>query len=230
MYGWRARIGLALPSTNTVNEPEFRRHLPDGVSLHAARMFAERTTPETLAEMAGEIERCGELLATAEVDVAVFGCTSGSLVGGERYDEEIEAKLREAAGVPAVATAAAIKRAFDALDVASLAITTPYVEAVNRREEAFLEAAGFDVVAVHGLGIEENVRIGRNRNAVAVDRADADAVFVSCTDYRTFEVIESLERDLGKPVVTSNQATLWNALRTLGIDGTGVGPGRLFDR
>jgi len=236
MYGWRARIGLVLPSTNTVNEPEFRHYLPDGVSLHAARMYAERTTPETLSEMAEEVERCGERLATAEVDVAVFGCTSGSLIEGEGYDDEIETRLHHASGAPTVATAAAIKDAFDALEVESLAITTPYTEAVNCREESFLEAAGFDVVTMHGLGIEENVRIGRMqpevayRNASTVDHDDADAVFISCTDYRTFEIIEPLERDLGKPVVTSNQATLWSALRTLGIDYADIELGSLFDR
>ena len=236
MHGWRGRLGLIVPSSNTTNEPEFGRALPDGLSLHTARMRLEDTNAADLETMADDVERCGELLATADVDVVVYGCTTGSLVKGPGYDEEIEGRLADVAGVPAVATAAAIKRAFESLDVTSLAITTPYVSDLNEREREFLEAAGYDVVAIEGLGIEPNTDIGAQtpetayRAARAVDHDDADAVFVSCTNYRTFEVVERLEADLGKPVVTSNQATLWNALRTLDVDAAPTVPlGTLFD-
>lgn len=232
MEGWRARIGLVIPSSNTTNGPEFRRTVPEGVSVHVARMYLERTNAETLTAMTEEIDRCGDLLSTADVDVAVFGCTTGSLVGGPGFEETVESRLRAATGVPTVATAAAIKRAFSALGVETLAVTTPYIEDLNRREVTFLDDAGYDVVDVTGLGIETNVEIGRLspetafRRAKEVDRPGADAIFISCTDYGTFPIIDRLERDLGKPVVTSNQATLWATLRTLGIDGGG--PGQLF--
>lgn len=101
---------------------------------------------------------------------------------GAGYDEEIERRIEERTDVPAVATAASIKRAFDALDLRSLAIATPYIRDLNEHEEEFLGEAGYDVV-------------------------DID-----------FEIIEQLEADLDKPVVTSNQATLWDALRTIGVD------------
>lgn len=226
MYGWRGRIGLIVPSSNTTNEPEFQRALPSCLSVHTARMRLEDTNAADLESMADDVERCGELLATADVDVVAYGCTTGSLVKGPGYDEEIEGRLEAVTGVPAVATAAAIKRAFEGLDVTSLAITTPYVADLNTREREFLEAAGYDVVAIDGLDIEPNTDIGAQRpetayrRARAVDHADADAVFVSCTNYRTFEIIDRLEADLGKPVVTSNQATLWNVFRTLGVEAT----------
>lgn len=233
MHGWRARIGLVVPSSNTTNGPEFQWAAPDGVSVHMARMRLERTNAETLTEMADEIDRCGDLLSTADVDVAVFGCTSGSLVGGSGYEETVESKLQQVAGVPTVATAAAIKRAFAALNVETLAVTTPYIDELNRREAEFLEDAGYDVLNITGLGMETNVDIGRlfpetaYSEARVVDKSAADAVFISCTDYGTFKFIEQLEQDLGKPVVTSNQATLWATLRTLGVETTG--PGQLFD-
>lgn len=236
MHGWRGRLGLIVPSSNTTNEPEFYRRLPDGVSLHAARMHLRETNAEALAAMADEIDRCADLLSTADVDAVAYGCTTGSLVEGPGYDEEIESRIAERVGVPAVATAASVKRAFDALGIESVAVTTPYVDDLNRRESEFLEAAGYEVLEIEGLGIEPNTEIGAQtpetayRRAKAVDRDEADGVFVSCTNYRTFEVIPALERDLGKPVVTSNQATLWDALRKLGVAGEVEGPGTLFDR
>jgi maleate isomerase len=234
MYGWRGRLGLIVPSSNTTNEPEFERHLPEGVSLHTARMFLEDTNAEHLEEMAAEAERSAELLATADVDVVAYGCTTGSLVKGPGYDEEIESRLSEVAGVPAVATAAAIKRAFNTLDIERLAITTPYIQDLNEREEDFLTSAGYEVTDMTGLGIEPNTGIGEQRQETAyreahgLDASSADGIFISCTNYRTFEIIESLEADLGTPVVTSNQATLWNALREIGVDYSDIDLGQLF--
>lgn len=235
MNGWRGRLGLIVPSSNTTNEPEFYRTLPEGVSLHTTRMRLEDADAENLVDMANEIERCVELLATADVDAVAYGCTTGSLVKGSGYDEEIESRIEAEADAAGVATAAAIKRAFDALGLDSLAITTPYIDDLNRREEEFLEEAGYEVVDMTGLGIRSNLEIGEQRPETAYREArkldiDADGVFVSCTNYRTFEIIEPLERDLGLPVVTSNQATLWDALRRLDVEPPEEAPGRLFER
>jgi maleate isomerase len=235
MYGWRGRLGLIVPSSNSTNEPEFARWLPDGVSLHTARMRLEDVDAESLGAMADEIERCADLLATADVDAVAYGCTTGSLVHGPGYDEEIEGRIEAVADAPAVATAASVKRAFAALGLERLAITTPYVEDLNDRETDFLTDAGYEVVAMDGLGIGDNTGIGAQtpettyRRARALPTADADGVFVSCTNYRTFDVVSRLEADLGLPVVTSNQATLWDALRTLGVATDEIADlGRLF--
>lgn len=235
MHGWRGRIGLLVPSSNTTNEPEFSEYAPDGVSVHTARMYLEETNADELGRMADEVGRCATLLATADVDVAAYGCTTGSLVNGPGYDVEIEERLESTVGAPAVATAAAVKRAFDALDIQSVAIATPYIDELNRREVQFLEDAGYDVVDVRGLGLEANTEIGRQspehayREARKLDLDAADGVFVSCTNSRTFEIVERLESDVGKPVVTSNQATLWNVLRKLGVRAD-VPLGRLFEQ
>jgi maleate isomerase len=223
MYGWRGRLGLIVPSSNSTNEPEFARWLPDGVSLHTARMRLEGVDADSLGAMADEVERCADLLATADVDAIAYGCTTGSLVHGPGYDEEIEGRIEAVADVPAVATAASVKRAFAQLGLERLAITTPYVEDLNDRETEFLTDAGYEVVAIDGLGIDYNPGIGEQppetayRRARALPTEDADGVFISCTNYRTFEIISRLEADLGMPVVTSNQATLWDALGHLGV-------------
>ena len=233
MYGWRARAGLVVPSSNTTVEPEFRGSLPEGVSAHTARMHLEDVEPSQLEHMAGEADRCVALLGTAGVDVVAYACTTGSLVEGPGYDERLEARLAEPAGVPVVATAASVRRAFDALGLNAVAVSTPYTDDLTAREVDFLEAAGYDVVAARGLGIRPNLEIGRldpgraYREARAVDHPDADGVFVSCTNYPTFEAIPALEADLGKPVVTSNQATLWDLLCAVDLETTGVVPGSL---
>ncbi|MFB6298955.1 MAG: maleate cis-trans isomerase [Halobacteriales archaeon] len=235
MYGWRGRVGLIVPSSNTTNEPEFRSVLPSGISVHTARMHLEGTNTDELTRMAENAHSAADLLATADVDVIAYGCTTGSLVKGPGHDETIEHEIEDRTRIPTVATAASIKRAFDTLGVDSLAIATPYIDELNERERSFLEDAGYTVTAIEGLGIEPNLGIGRRRpeiayrRARAVDTETADGIFISCTNFRTFEIIERLERDLSKPVVTSNQATLWDALRRIDVDVSEFTLGRLFD-
>lgn len=237
MYGWRGRLGLIVPSSDATSEPDYKRYTPDGVAVYAARMLLEggNADAESLTQMADDTERCAEELRTVDVDVVAYSCTTGSLVKGAGYDEEIERRISETADVPAVATAASIKRAFDALDVESLAITTPYIEDLNEKERDFLEESGYTVTDMTGLGLPTDNEIGQEprfrsyREAKKLDYDDADCVFISCTGYRTLDTIEKLERDLGLPVVTSNQATLWDALKKLNVDYSDRNLGTLFD-
>jgi maleate isomerase len=238
MYGWRARIGLLVPSSNTTNEPEFQRVLPEGVSLHTGRLPLEDVNADELERMAGTAERIGERLKHAAVDVICYGCTTGSLVKGHGYAEELESTLTSVTDVPAVATALSVERALDTLGAESVAVVTPYIDDINERERRFLETGGFEVESISGHGIERNTQIGaltpeeayrQAADAIEEPGTDADAVFISCTNYRTFEAIERIEADTGVPVVTSNQATLWDAMTNLEIDRSGMPLGRLFE-
>jgi maleate isomerase len=237
MYGWRARIGLMVPSSNTTMESEIGRHVPEGVSLHVARFTIVDADPDDYREMEArnEVERCADLLADVDPDVVIYGSTAGSFLEGLGYETTMETRLRETAGVPGIATGASIKRAFDALDLKSLVVVTPYPKWFNDKETEYLEESGYDVVELVGREIEQNTDIGSQppnrayRQARAIDDADADGVFISCTNYRSFEIIGPLEQDLGKPVVTSNQAALWDGLRTAGIEDSGIELGSLFD-
>lgn len=236
MNGWRGRLGVIAPSSNTTTKPELAATLPDGVSLHTARMHVLEGTAEDISRMATDATDCGKLLATADVDCVIYASTTGSLLEGPGYDAEIIRQLREATGTPTVATANAIKEAFRALDLESIAIATPYIDDLNEREREFLEAADVDVRRIEGLGITQNTDIGSltaadaYREARRIDVDDADGVYVSCTNWATFDVIDALERDLDKPVVTSNQATLWQALDVAGVDTSGIELGSLFER
>ncbi len=234
MYGWRARIGLIVPSSNTAMEPELYRMAPPGVSVHTSRVPLVEVVPGELLEMERHALRAARELADAEVDIVLYGCTTGSLIGGPGFDRALEARIREATGRPALTTATAVVEALRALGLRRIAVATPYVEEVDEAERRYLEVQGFEVVEMRGMGIRRNAEIGRvtpyevYRFARSVYREGAEGLFVSCTNLRTLEVVGLLERDLGVPVVTSNQASMWASLRRLGIGGRARGPGRLF--
>lgn len=224
MLGWRAKVGLIVPASNTTNEPEWERFLPEGVTLHTARMTLGSVTESALADMSERAEDAAARLKQADVDVIVYGCTTGSLVKGHEYAHHLEESLEAAGGAPAVTTALSVERALDALDISRMSIATPYNDSLNEREVEFLEASGRTVDTIDGRGFEDNLDIGAltsedaYRQGVSAFSSDSDGLFISCTNYRTFDAIRPLESDLGVPVVTSNQATLWDTFEALDID------------
>ncbi|MEM0472940.1 MAG: aspartate/glutamate racemase family protein [Sulfolobales archaeon] len=234
MHGWRARIGLIVPSSNTTMEPELYRAIPQGVSIHTSRIPLREVTVESLLEMEKHSLRASQELVDADVDLILYGCTSGSLVGGPGFDKTIASKIYEATGKPVVATATAVIEALETLGVKRVVVATPYIDEINDAEKRFLEAHGLEVLLIKGMGVKRNTDIGRispyevYRFARSLYREGAEGLFISCTNLRTFEVIEPLERDLGIPVVTSNQASLWASLRRLGIGERIEGLGRLL--
>jgi maleate cis-trans isomerase len=185
--------------------------------------------------MAAELSRAAKELATAEVDVVAYGCTAGSVIVPL---PQLVASMSEQTGTPALVTAGAVVDALQALGVRRVAMGTPYLDFVNRREVAFLEEHGIDVTRYLGLELghdqQERRCIGHvppetvYRMAVALDSNDAEAIFISCANLATLDVIEKIEADLGKPVVTSNTACFWACLRAIGIDTPIEGHGRLL--
>lgn len=235
MYGWRGRIGLIIPSSNTTMEPEFWRMAPEGVSIHAARMRLSTVTVDELVEMEEDAVRAAQLLATAHVDILVYGCTTGSLVKGPGHDRKIAEKLARATGVKAITTATAVLEALEELGARRIALATPYIEEINRKEVEFLESQGYKVVDLKYLGIRENTEIGKQtprtayRLARSLDTGRADVVFISCTNFRSIEVVGLLEKDLGLPVFSSNTATMWLTLREMGLREPLRGYGKLLE-
>lgn len=235
-YGYRAKIGLIVPSTNTINEPEFNFMAPRGVSIHSARIkLLGKATTESYLAMGAETERAASELATAEVDVIAWGCTSGSVIIPR---QKLEASIVKEAGVPAVTTFGSVLAALKAFGIKRVSLGTPYVDFVNQEEVRLLEESGFKVAAWYGLRLgetqEERRGIGRVppeslfRLVQYIDRPDAEAIFLSCTNLATVEMIDELEAAVGKPVITSNQATFWHALRTIGLNDRLEGFGRLL--
>jgi len=235
MFGSNARIGLLVPSSNAVIEPEFYGHLPDGVSLHATRMRSEGSGVDELEAMTDELLDETDLLTHVDVDVVVYGCTSGGFDDGSEHGTDLERRMQDFAETPAVATPASILRAFEALGLDSLAVVTPYPPEINELAKQFLAEAGFDVLTIERpeasdvTGYREVDSSLAYDSAIAANTPEADGLFISCTNYETFDIIDQLERELGKPVVTSNQATLWDAFCTAGLQYSPPNLGQLFE-
>ncbi|WP_297501348.1 aspartate/glutamate racemase family protein [Thermococcus sp.] len=234
MYGWRGRLGLIVPSSNTTMEMELHTYLPHGVSLHTARIPLKNVNENELIEMNALAVEAAKLLKDAGVEQILYGCTSGSFIGGKDYEKELEAKIEDEVNVPVVSTSTAVVEALKILDAQSVLVITPYTDEINQREKEFLEANEFEVLDIRGLGIEDNIQIGKLEPYEAYHLAkasfieEADVIFISCTNLRTFEIIDPLEEDLGVPVVTSNQASLWLSLREMDIMEKIPELGRLF--
>lgn len=232
MIGWRAKLGLLVPSVNTTIEPELYKLAPQGVSLHFARLRLEKDAPEEFEKMSVDLEDQATRLAHASVNVIGFGCTTGSLLRGVGYDKDIVKRIEDATGITATTTSTAVVEALKLLEATNLSVATPYPEWLNEKLRSFLEGHGFSIVAIRGLGLEKgtgDVAIEQVYRLVKeVDRPYSDTVLISCTDFRTMEIIDTLEQDLGKPVVSSNQATLWMLLRLAKLPDGMRGCGRLM--
>lgn len=219
------RLGLVVPSSNTTVEPEFRGMAPPATTVHAARMPLEDVTPENLAEMAESAERAAMLLSHANVDGIAYACTTGSLLHGPGFDAELESRLADVTGAPAVATARSVKRSLESLDAETIAVVTPYTASLDDLEREYLEAVGFEVVSIDGRGLVDNTDIGKLTPEDAEDQvrtamessSSADAIFISCTNYRSLDAVPALEDAFGLPVVTSNLATFWDLARRVGV-------------
>jgi maleate isomerase len=237
VYGWRCRIGLIVPSSNIVMEHEFNTllHAVQGVSVHATRMFLSTEGVEELLRMREDCKRASRELKTAEVDVIAYACTSGSFVKGLDFDKKIISEIEEETGITATTTSTAVVQALTALKVKKIAVGTPYPDEVNEKGKAFLENSGFTVTAIAGLNVTKAVEFGNQEPYTAYNLAkrintdDAECIFLSCTNFRTIDIIDALERRLKKPVISANQATLWQivTLKELGI--TIKGHGILLD-
>ena len=225
MYGWRGRIGLLVPSINTTMEPEFWRIAPEGVSVHSARIAGGRHgTPEELRSMENASKKAAEEVAMVEPGVVVYGCTSGSFFEGPEWNKKICDQLTAITKAPTVTTAGAMAASLMAGGYRRVDVVTPYVELTNERLKQFLKAHGIDVLKLGTfdmLDMFDHAKIQPDeiyRKVKETTTPDADAVFIACTQLRALEVVDMLERDLGKPVYSAVQASAWQAFEAMGVD------------
>jgi maleate isomerase len=218
-----ARVGVVVPSSNTVMEVDLYRGLPGDSTLHTARMYMVETTPEGEAAMLDEyLPGAIRDLASARPDVVVFGCTSAGALRGKAYEAQLLRRMADETGAGAISVATAVGEAINRRGAKRVGVITPYVESLNEKIRASLEADGLEVVDIHGLGIDENFDIAavepRPIADFAFERFDGlpiDLLFASCTNFRALEARRTIEDELGVPVMTSNLAALEAVLEKL---------------
>jgi maleate isomerase len=237
MYGGRAKIGLIYPAAGWVMEPEFNAMSPEGVAAFTTRVSLKDVSAEELSKIGDRAVEAAKLLAEAPMDVIALGCTSGSFVNGYEYDQNLIKRMAQiSGGIPSTTTSTAVVNALKTLGAKKIAIATPYIDEVNIKAKEYFEACGFEVVKLKGLQLLYDTEIDNvdlehvYKLAKEVDTADADAVAILCTGIRSVPVLQALETDLGKPVISAIQATFWHCLRIAGVKEKIYGFGSLLER
>lgn len=235
MTGWRCKIGVIVPIDNAVIEPEWNAVVPTGVSIHGARLHTM-----ALPEMPADAETEAENLGIMGADVIAYACNASSFHDGPGSDETIAARLSDAAGVPATTASTAMVQALEELNIKSVAVISPYNYDDQERLEHFLEGNGVEVTTVTGLGLaaDEAEDLAKVNEETAedtydrvrdVDTAGAEGLLVTSTNIESIRRIEAMETDVGRPVISTNQAMLWHALTLAGVDTTVPSFGRSLE-
>ena len=235
------RLGVLVPAGNPTVEPECYRIAPAGVTVHFSRLGTPGVTGITGGADGMEVRTRAYLdglpdalavLAPVEPAVVVLAHTAVSYVSGYGCDAGIVERMQTLVRAPACTAAGAVASAFAQLGVKRIALGTPYPASISDLGRAYWQAAGLAVVGYHRLenvkNIYDETEASTRALARRVDTPDADAVFISGTGLPTVSVIASLERELGKPVITAVQACMWRALRLAGYRQPVDGHGRLL--
>jgi len=231
MATWGPKLGVIVPSWNLVMEYELQRMAGNDVSIHSMRIPHTADTEDNVVWMGTQVPGAAKLLAHAKVDVICYGCPEAGFIKGPCYDQEICDEIKAATGIPGTTTIASVTEALRVLGAKRISIASPYADWLNEKLRVFMEQNGFGVAAIKGLNTEAHASVPLvdiEALVKSVDRPESEAIFVSCTDFRTYEIIESLEQKLGKPVISSNSASMWKMLRLLGDTRVVPGAGQLF--
>jgi len=229
----RARYGMIIPSSNRMAEPHAFRYAPPGVVAHTTRLRMTGPYFMPLDKLLPQVATAAETLADANCDPIVFHCTANSMAEGVAGEKRIAETIEQATGRRATTTAAATLAALGALGARRIVLVSPYVRATHEHEIEFLTEAGFEIVGEKNLGLTGAGAYSNVTPESWVETLDglrndrAEAYFVSCANVRAIESLERMESLLDRPVVTSNQVVIWQALRLAGLGDAVPGLGRL---
>ena len=238
MYGYRGKIGILVPSVNTTMEMDFHRLAPEGVSVHTGRITWEK--PENSVDSLRDMKRhtlvAAKDVASAHVDVIVYGCTGSGILEGSSGDREIADMLTRETKIPTITTTMAMVEGLREVEIKKVSVASPFSEAVDEKLKGFLEGNGFRVTkleSLHQSNVWDYAKIPPFLLYALGKKAfvsEADGVLIPCTQLRAIEIAEQLEKDIEKPVVTAIQASMWLALKTIGIKSPVNGYGVLLTR
>ena len=229
----QARIGFIIPSSNRLTEPQFHTYAPPEVGIHVMRLRMTGQWRKSPGELEDSLADAAASLSDVKPDIIVFHCTANSMENGLAGEAALVETIQNASGCPTITTAQAITEALTHCGIKKLVLISPYVKQTNQHEIQYLAEAGFTVIHDVGLGLDSDGYIAVTpaqwiKIVKENTRPEADGYLLSCTNTRTIEVVEDLESQLGKPVITSNQATLWACLNKLGMRHSYKRLGQLF--
>lgn len=238
MQGDLGRIGLLVPNMNTIMEGDFHRMAPERIKVHTSRIAWKK--PENSVSALNELRensiRAAVDVAAAKVDVIVFGCTGGSVLGGASGEQEIVERISAETGVPTVTTAMATLSGLREMQIDRVSVASPFSAEMDQALKRFLEEGGIQTVNLKSFQQKDVSEYDRYSPEIlaelgrTADIPDAQGVFFTCNQIRAVEIIDTLEKQLGKPVITSVQASLWLALRTMKVRAPVAGYGDLLTR
>lgn len=226
LKGWRAEVGMLAPMPGMYREWDIVA--PEGVRFSSVVLGIGGSDVDDLKKMAEAIEpEAKKLNIGTKRDLICLGCTSGSFVGGEGYDQMLIARIEKASGSPATTTTTCVLELFNDMGIKKIALVGPYLESVFDEEIKFLKINGIETLYLKALGLSKPseywdyyvdpyacyklVREG------AKAAPGADCVFVTCMMSPIMAIVDTLEKEIGKPVISSCSATLYGILRKLGI-------------
>ncbi|HEY8684749.1 MAG TPA: Asp/Glu racemase [Chloroflexota bacterium] len=211
------RVGLLIPSSNTVMEVDFYRNLAHDTTVHTGRMYMVDTTVAGEERMLDEFTMpAAGAVGTALPHVVVFGCTSAGALRGKQYDQELCGRIAGVTNAAPVSVIASVNKALRDTRATRVAVITPYADELNLRIKASVEAEGIEVTAMHGMGITNNFDIASVSPDEIVDfvrsrlgaRVPGEALFLSCTNFHAMNALSALKIIYDVPMVTSNLAAL----------------------
>ena len=231
------RIGLVALATDHTTETDFARMMQGhDVGVYVNRIeFDNPTTRESLLRTGPRLaEAAANILPDESLDVLVYGCTAASVVLG---NDKVAGYMKGAKpDVPCVTPSSAAFDAFEALGAKKVSVLTPYTQDVTDSLVGYFSQHGLKVVNATCFGLSDDrdmARVSKEsivKGGVAACDPDAEALFISCTAVRAASCVVQLEAELGKPVITSNQAMVWRCMRYLGITSDYPAGGMLFKK
>ena len=229
------RVGLIIPSSNRMVEQEMVGYFPKAVIVHVTRLRMTGGNRKTLEARLPDVEAACGTLVDAKCDAIAFHCTANSMSEGPGGEERLLSALTRAGAPKALTTSTAITQALRALRARSVALVSPYDQKVTDHEAHFLEDQGFTVPFSKGWTLAGSDAYCATPPGVWRDRmletrdAHADASFLSCANVQGIGIVDDVEARLGSPMITSNQAVIFEALRLIGWRGEKRPPGRVFE-
>jgi len=237
MYGWRGKFGYVCPSICDTVLLEFYHVMPDGVLITPVDLKVQNLVDGELSAAVNRIEEAVKILDHEEVQIIIVGGTPPIIKLGFDADQEIIKKIEALTGKPASTEPTIEVEALRSLSLKRIALVSPYTDERNQQLKSYYESRGFEVVVAKGLNIVKNVDITKQRfnkaylfaqEAYLEAKGEVDGILLACPRWPTVKSIDSLERDLGIPVVTTAQATVWKALLMLNVREVRAGYGKLF--